>query len=400
MRLPIIENSQQTFENLSRESFIAYYGENPPKELVERFFNELDVFKKNGNEIYFLLLNYIKNKSNQFYVRGSFGSSFIAFLICGTDINPLKPHYYCKECKTIEFIPDTYDGYDLSDRNCSKCDGVMKGDGHNIPFETLAGLDGEREPYFELDVSKNLYENAEIILKSFFKNDIVIHPSLISNNNTEVCDWSYIIIPKEYINEVETVTIGETKTTKRDFWDMGKEYLKINFLQWNLFENLIDYSNQSAVSFNQIPMNDKKILNLFVKKKIVKDKVMLESFLELCKKLKPQKFSDLSKAFGVYCGSFEPKENLITCREDVFYLALNYENREKAFEIMENVRKGKGARLYSEEHFENYPEWFYDFISNTLYLWPKAGLIYNAKLYYYSEWYKTYFPGLVNNENN
>ncbi len=161
-----------------------------------------------------------------------------------------------------------------------------------------------------------------------------------------------------------------------------------------------EYSNNSAVSFNQISMNDEKIFNLFVNKKIVKDGVMTKSFLELCKKLQPQKFSDLLNAFGIYYGALKQEDTLITCREDVFDLALQYDNREKAFEIMGNVRKGKGAKLYSKEDFKSYPAWFYELICNVEYLWPKAGLINIAKLYYYSQWYKIYYPSLPKNENN
>ena len=34
------------------------------------------------------------------------GASFIAWLLGGTNVNPLPSHYFCPTCKKVEFAPD------------------------------------------------------------------------------------------------------------------------------------------------------------------------------------------------------------------------------------------------------------------------------------------------------
>lgn len=56
------------------------------------------------------------------------GASFIAWLLGGTNVNPLPAHYYCPVCKNIEFVKDANNGIDLPDKKCS-CGEEYKRDG-------------------------------------------------------------------------------------------------------------------------------------------------------------------------------------------------------------------------------------------------------------------------------
>ena len=52
-----------------------------------------------------------------FLVRGAqMGSSFIAWLLGATNVNPLPAHYYCPKCKKIEFISNVKCGLDAPDK--------------------------------------------------------------------------------------------------------------------------------------------------------------------------------------------------------------------------------------------------------------------------------------------
>ena len=44
------------------------------------------------------------------------GASFIAWLLGGTNVNPLPSHYFCPTCKKVEFVPDERCGMDLPEK--------------------------------------------------------------------------------------------------------------------------------------------------------------------------------------------------------------------------------------------------------------------------------------------
>lgn len=108
-----------------------------PVEVFQRFKNEFNIIKEEQTEgIYIFLaqiIKYVKQNQLTTYVRGG-GYSYIAYLLGITEINPLKPHYYCAECKEIEWTPQVTDGYDLNKKQCRKCGRMKIGNGHDIPL--------------------------------------------------------------------------------------------------------------------------------------------------------------------------------------------------------------------------------------------------------------------------
>ena len=47
------------------------------------------------------------------------GASFIAWLLSGTNVNPLPAHYYCPVGKKVEFCSEEKWGIDLPDKMCA-----------------------------------------------------------------------------------------------------------------------------------------------------------------------------------------------------------------------------------------------------------------------------------------
>lgn len=108
-----------------------------PVEAFQRYENELNIIKEGQAEKIYIFLaqivKYVKQNQLTVYMSGG-GYSFIAYLLGITEINPLKPHYYCVECREIEWTPKVTDGYDLNKKQCRKCGRMKTGNGHDIPL--------------------------------------------------------------------------------------------------------------------------------------------------------------------------------------------------------------------------------------------------------------------------
>ncbi|KMQ98345.1 dna polymerase iii subunit alpha [Lasius niger] len=86
--------------------------------------------------------------------RGSVGSSLVATLANITEVNPLQPHYLCLSCHYF--------------------------DGHDIPFETFLGFDGDKTPDIDLNFSGEYQLKAHDFTKQMFGEDNVFRAGTIS----------------------------------------------------------------------------------------------------------------------------------------------------------------------------------------------------------------------------
>ena len=160
---PVIENSDQMLRDICYNKAHEMYGEELPPIVQERLERELNSIISNGYAVMYIIAQKLVWKSNEdgYLVgsRGSVGSSFAATMSGTTEVNPLRPHYYCKKCHYSDFDSKEVlayagrSGCDMPDKNCPVCGEPLTKDGFDIPFETFLGFKGNKEPDIDLNFS-------------------------------------------------------------------------------------------------------------------------------------------------------------------------------------------------------------------------------------------------------
>lgn len=344
LQVPSIEGEVRRIVSENTEKM---YGLNPHPIVSKRVTRELDSIIDNGYvSVYYMShLMVVKSVSEGYLVgsRGSVGSSLVATMMDITEINPLSPHYRCKHCKFHTFkmkqdeleeygltdeekpfqeVLRTVDsGYDLPDAVCPICGKPLTKDGHDIPFETFLGFDGDKVPDIDLNFSgeyqaiaheyvrtlmgpenafrsgtvgtiadKNAYgyvkgycERKDINLRSCemerlatylvgVKRSTGQHPGgiIVVPHSVDIYDVTPVQFPADK-------TDNNWRTTHYDYHSFESNLLKLDILGHDdptLIKYFMDYVHEHQEDFpftspQDIPIDDKNVYRLFSETEVI-----------------------------------------------------------------------------------------------------------------------------------
>ena len=370
---PVIEDSDKTLTDICYRRAHEIYGPDLPTQVSSRLEHELASIIKNGFAVMYIIAQKLVWKSNEdgYLVgsRGSVGSSFVATMSGITEINPLSPHYYCKKCHYSEFDSDVCKEYvaksgcDMPDKLCPNCGEPLVKEGHNIPFETFLGFNGDKEPDIDLNFSGEYQSKAHDYTEVIFGHGQTYRAGTIGGiadktayglvmkyceeRNIEMRDAEkerlslgcigvrrttgqhpggivvlplgediYSFTPVQHpANDMTTPTI----TTHFEYHSIDHNLLKLDILGHDDPTMIRMLEDLTGLDAKTIPMDDQKVISLFascealgVKPQDI-DNVELGSLglpelgtnfvMQMLKDTKPKCFSDMVKIAGLSHGT-------------------------------------------------------------------------------------------------
>ena len=410
---------------------LSIFGEKPPAICYSRLAAEKHALYETDAVQSFAVLGKISkvvtNYALPVYAVATLSSSFAAWLLGATTVNPLPPHYRCPKCGKTEFIPGIACGFDLPPKQCT-CGEALIRDGHNIPFEGYAKSE-HRRTAVDLRVSDKTKAAAISAIKEFYNGVAEVLPvKFVFPDDNPTSIEKYVILdsrrPKPTIHDD-----GFWHVDPEDFWEWwnkettytiicNHELQKIHILQ--------DLTNQKNP--DPLLLATPQMAELLYQKERKKS-AFISVMTDQIGKNESHDFNMLLQIHGFCHGSAvwsefsfgndkqlcSNGESLVmqgrasfreipAFREDVWNdisTALSHngiQDNGLALQMMEDVRLGnyyhKGMPKEYEAVLESLglSEWYPEYLKKVMYLFPKGHCVSLMLLDIILEWYSQQYP--------
>ena len=270
--LPHVDGAEELIRAICEDRVNALYGANPPESVRARLDKELSFVFRNGWESLFMIAKRIVDQSENcgYHVgtRGLAGSSFVAYLLGITDINPLD---------------------------------------YNLPCESFYGFAGERVPDIDLNISPRAKTAILSSLESSLGKDKLFLAGTIGTlsektaygyiqrycernaltpTRDDVAQWistcagvkrssgshpgGIVVVPKEYdvfdFTPIRYFPDGsDAGITHFSFMDLYDTLMKIDVLMHTVPTRYRLLETSTGVAIGDVPLEDPKVLALFTR---------------------------------------------------------------------------------------------------------------------------------------
>lgn len=416
--------AEEKLSEICKSRVKELFGDKPNIEVRKRLERELNAICQNGYAgVYMIWRQIVKKSLDEGYpvgFRGSVGSSLVACLCGITEINPLSP----------------------------------ESGGYQLPTEVFMGINLDKEPDIEINVSPVIQETVQNYIEELPGVGETCYGGTIA---TITAEYAEKLVEKHYKTEknqpdsdtkkeqvkaligakkgngihpggiivcpegedivsftpLDHPYFGDKIITHFEYHDICDNLLKLTILGHDKYELLHFLQEKTGVRIEDIPLDDKKTLDMIcdVNTALIDElpEFGSEYVRQIIKETAPKSFEDLVKISALSHGTDAWNNNqdeliknktiklsdCIASRDDIMiYLMDRGLEKNDAYEIMESVRKGRGLKedqmkLMTEAGI---PDWYIQACKKIRYLFPKAHAVSYTMMAVRLAYYKMYYP--------